>query len=177
MARLEVLLADQPPLTREIEDEKVTIGRAVDNDLSIDDESISGHHAEIFRKGDEFILSDLDSTNGTFLNEEQVKGEIKLPDGAALRFGKVDASFQSTDESPTMETPLPASSETPPDTAGVQTARPKDYFSSSPFPKAVEKKDPVRIAAVALALIAILAFAGVLYLVFQTMVTPTFPTP
>jgi len=54
--------------------ERITIGRAPDNDLCFDDNQrrVSSHHAEVFRRGDHYILRDLGSTNGTMINGRRV---------------------------------------------------------------------------------------------------------
>jgi class 3 adenylate cyclase len=49
--------------------ERLTVGRADDNDLVVDDKNVSRHHAEIARRGDKFVLVDR-STNGTFVYPE-----------------------------------------------------------------------------------------------------------
>jgi pSer/pThr/pTyr-binding forkhead associated (FHA) protein len=51
---------------------EVTIGRKPDNDIVIDNPAVSGHHARIVKQGDEYLLEDLNSTNGTFLKERKV---------------------------------------------------------------------------------------------------------
>jgi len=50
----------------------LTIGRREDNDVVIDDPSVSGHHAKIDSLGDRFVLNDLKSKNGCFVNEQLV---------------------------------------------------------------------------------------------------------
>ena len=50
----------------------LTIGRRDDNDVVIDDPSVSGHHAKIDSLGDRFVLIDLKSKNGSFVNEQLV---------------------------------------------------------------------------------------------------------
>ena len=50
----------------------LTIGRAKKNDVIIQDPSVSGHHAKIDPVGDRFVLIDLQSKNGTFVNEKLV---------------------------------------------------------------------------------------------------------
>ena len=52
--------------------ESLTIGRRDDNDVVIDDPSVSGHHAKIDSVGDRFVLNDLKSKNGCFVNEQLV---------------------------------------------------------------------------------------------------------
>ncbi|OGS33114.1 MAG: hypothetical protein A2474_05490 [Elusimicrobia bacterium RIFOXYC2_FULL_34_12] len=55
-----------------VDKDVITIGRKEDNDISIDNPAVSGHHAKIFKQGDGYFLEDLNSTNGTFLNETKV---------------------------------------------------------------------------------------------------------
>jgi pSer/pThr/pTyr-binding forkhead associated (FHA) protein len=50
----------------------LTIGRAEKNDVVIQDPAVSGHHAKIDPVGDRFVLIDLQSKNGTFVNENLV---------------------------------------------------------------------------------------------------------
>jgi pSer/pThr/pTyr-binding forkhead associated (FHA) protein len=52
--------------------ESLTIGRRDDNDVVIDDPSVSGHHAKIDSVGERFVLNDLKSKNGCFVNEQLV---------------------------------------------------------------------------------------------------------
>jgi len=53
-------------------DASLTIGRRNDNDVVIEDPAISGHHAKIDSLGDRFVLIDLKSKNGSFVNEQLV---------------------------------------------------------------------------------------------------------
>ena len=50
----------------------MTIGRREDNDVTIENLAVSGHHAKIDSVGDEFLLTDLQSKNGSFVNDQQV---------------------------------------------------------------------------------------------------------
>jgi pSer/pThr/pTyr-binding forkhead associated (FHA) protein len=50
----------------------VTIGRHPDNDIVIDNQLVSGHHAKIVQRQDGLLLSDLNSTNGTYVNNDPV---------------------------------------------------------------------------------------------------------
>jgi len=50
----------------------VTIGRLPDNMVIIDNPAVSSHHACVYSDGDQFIVEDLQSTNGTFVNEKRV---------------------------------------------------------------------------------------------------------
>lgn len=79
------------------------IGRATDNEIVIDDESVSGYHALITVKesGDidglnDYIIEDLDSTNKTYVNSKQVTSH-KLADGDIIRIGLVRLKFSTKD--------------------------------------------------------------------------------
>ena len=78
----------------------VNIGRADYNDLVIADPSVSTTHARLQRKDDLWVLSDLGSTNGTYVEGEPVTGETALTPGTTLRFGDVSALFEPHDEPP-----------------------------------------------------------------------------
>ncbi|MCG8325464.1 MAG: FHA domain-containing protein [Thiotrichales bacterium] len=69
------------------------IGRSKDNELALDDNSISRRHAEIHRsQGDEFTVIDLDSLNGVFINNEKVKIQ-QLKEGDILEIGDINFRF------------------------------------------------------------------------------------
>jgi pSer/pThr/pTyr-binding forkhead associated (FHA) protein len=60
-----------------LDKEVTTIGRKPDNDIIIDNQAVSGHHAQIKMHGDEVVLEDLGSLNGTFVNNQKVsKAEL-----------------------------------------------------------------------------------------------------
>lgn len=63
------------------------IGRLDENDLVLDNPYISRYHAEIIRESDSYLLHDLDSTSGTFVNDEKVD-ERRLKQGDRLRLGQ-----------------------------------------------------------------------------------------
>jgi pSer/pThr/pTyr-binding forkhead associated (FHA) protein len=70
----------------------VTIGRNPDNDLFLDDVTVSRRHAEIRRRGDGFSIHDLGSLNGTYVNRERVE-ETVLAAGDELQIGKFRLVF------------------------------------------------------------------------------------
>ena len=75
-----------------------TVDRAPASDIWIDDRSISRHHARFLVTDDRCVLSDLDSRNGTYRNDELVV-ECEVTDGDRLTFGSVPVRVeQSIDE-------------------------------------------------------------------------------
>src|SRR5258706_7281006 len=74
------------------------IGRADYNDLLIPDESVSTSHAKLQRREGVWVLVDLDSTNGTFVDGERVKGETPISPGVTVRFGDISLVFEPTVE-------------------------------------------------------------------------------
>lgn len=71
-----------------------SIGRADDNDLILDDSFASQHHAKVLATGDGFVLQDLDSTNGTFLDGVRVSELTRLDDGATITIGKAALIYE-----------------------------------------------------------------------------------
>jgi diguanylate cyclase (GGDEF)-like protein len=70
------------------------IGRSSTNDLFIDQESISRHHARISFDGTSYWATDLGSTNGTYVNDELVR-EQRLRDGDQVRIGRSILKFMT----------------------------------------------------------------------------------
>ena len=75
----------------------VNIGRADFNDVVISDPSVSTSHAKLQRRDDIWMLSDLGSTNGTFVEGERLSGEVPLGPGTTVKFGEVAVLFEPLD--------------------------------------------------------------------------------
>ena len=71
----------------------VKIGRVPDNTIMIDNPAVSSHHARVFRDGDSFVLEDLQSTNGTFVNDNRVTRH-NLSNGDVIAVGKHRLVFE-----------------------------------------------------------------------------------
>ena len=73
----------------------LTIGRAVNNDVSMpDDEYASGRHARFEPRRDGVYIEDIGSTNGTFVNGIRLTRERKLTPGDVVRVGETDLRFE-----------------------------------------------------------------------------------
>jgi pSer/pThr/pTyr-binding forkhead associated (FHA) protein len=77
----------------------INIGRGDYNDVVIADPSVSTMHAKLQRREAIWILTDLGSTNGTFVEGERLTGEVPLSPGTTLKFGDVSALFEPLDDS------------------------------------------------------------------------------
>lgn len=75
-----------------------TIGRDPANSIVISDASVSSRHARITRDEDGFVVEDLGSRNGTFVNGEQVSQPVSLADNDTIRFGKIVFTFNVASE-------------------------------------------------------------------------------
>jgi hypothetical protein len=75
----------KPSLNWTLTKEVTTIGRWDDNDVTIPDRWVSRHHAEIHRQGARYLLYDLGSKNGLFLNGKRVGEPIALEDGDQIQ--------------------------------------------------------------------------------------------
>lgn len=74
--------------TFDLEKELVRVGREDDNDIVVDEGSVSLHHAEIIRRGKWTVLVDRGSTNGTFVSGRRIQ-ENALKNGFEIKFGQV----------------------------------------------------------------------------------------
>ena len=76
-----------------LHDGKNTVGSASDSQVILRDNTVSGQHASIRYEDGKFLLTDLDSSNGTYLNDRKVVRE-ELKDNDEIRFGEVIVKFK-----------------------------------------------------------------------------------
>ena len=72
----------------------LTIGRAGGSDLRLDDEFASHTHARIVRRGQYFFITDLGSTNGTFLNDRRIEDDAQLRVRDVIRLGDTRLRYE-----------------------------------------------------------------------------------
>jgi DNA-binding NtrC family response regulator len=95
--RLVVMRGPEPGRVFELKAGETHIGKGPDNDVVIPDATVSRAHCVIARDGDQWVLRDLGSTNGTFLDEARIKEGFLRP-GARIRAGEVLLRFQPVSE-------------------------------------------------------------------------------
>jgi predicted component of type VI protein secretion system len=125
--------------TYELVDDLVTIGRAPDNTIIINNPSVSARHAQLQQAGETYRLKDLGSTNGTHVNGKPVT-ETLLRFDDRIRFGSAEARYESDASG---SRPLPQLEEIKARPAEL-SAVPSDFTNASPFPRQKQDSDPVR---------------------------------
>lgn len=142
-----------PGATFILEGDQLNIGRDSTNEITINDAEISRRHARLTFQGGKYVLEDLGSTNGTFVNGQRLAGPRVLKAGEVVSFGEqIVLVFEiiTNDPGATMvspraampvaSTPRPALTPTPPPPA------PADYVGhvpASPAPLSYTASEPV----------------------------------
>ncbi len=198
MPKLQVTLPDSGEATHDLSEPVVTLGRLDENTLLIDDPSVSSRHALLtVQASGNYLLRDLNSTNGTRVNGERVT-EVTLRPGDHVRFGKVETVYES--DIPAADAPAAGSDHAPgvPEFAGLalrvngdapapeaaapaaavaeRSQRPADFANAAPFRKTEKTRDPVGRAMLAFAAVAFLLFLVALFYVFRLQPPGGLPT-
>ena len=109
MAKLVIQTQGMSGRACELKVDKTTIGRVEDNAFQISEQSISSHHCEVLLRGTDVVIKDLNSTNGTFINDEKITESVLKP-GQTLRLGQVELRLETgTAGTPTASAPPAAS--------------------------------------------------------------------
>jgi pSer/pThr/pTyr-binding forkhead associated (FHA) protein len=158
----------------------VNIGRADYNDIVLPEPSVSTAHAKLQRREGVWVISDLESTNGTTVDGEPVKGEFPLSPGATIRFGEVAVLFEPMDPAaevnasgtrvmPRIDAPSPAPApapvaEVPAAAADNTAARPQRPSKQRTVVSSPPRKSSVSTWALALFLILAAVAAALVFL-------------
>ena len=142
MPRLVVLSEGLTGRAYELKVDKTTIGRVEDNAFQVPEGSVSSHHCEIHLRGNEVVVKDLNSTNGTFINGQQVTGEGILKSGQILRLGQVEIRLESDEIRTATGKKLPDQTMIIPQgvkLGGDTGTKPVHFGGASPFEKKSNK--------------------------------------
>lgn len=162
MPKLTVFLPESGEVNYDLAEGITTLGRVADNDIQIDDSSISSHHAQITVRGSRVMVKDLGSTNGTTINGGEVT-ETPFKVGDTLFFGSVQAELQGE---ATASQPLPEIAEAA-FTAPSSSSRPPNFVNASPYPKRRVSLDGPTKGILAAAVVSVLAFLAAIALSFS----------
>src|ERR1700722_12153774 len=93
MAKLVIQNQGMTGRAHELSTDRTTVGRVEDNTFQIGDPSVSSHHCEVQLRGGEILIRDLNSTNGSFINEVKITEQVLKP-GQTLRLGQVELKLE-----------------------------------------------------------------------------------
>jgi phosphoserine phosphatase RsbU/P len=119
MPTLIVRPKDYEEFTIKVDKVRMTIGRSSRNDICISDPFASRLHAEVRQEGDQIVLVDMGSANGTYLNGQRVNGSVLLHPRDVIRIGETGIEYQADDQNqsgPTVFLSGPALQALPADT-------------------------------------------------------------
>jgi hypothetical protein len=150
---------------------EITVGRVADNQVQVEHASVSGHHAILTLDALDYVIKDLDSTNGTRINGERITQQ-KLRRNDILRLGNIELLYDSEHQPPGQ--PMPNPSERVNLAECNSHGRPPDFINASPIAKRVRGAVD-RTWKLILTVLGILAVAGIGYFVWVAFFMP--PTP
>ena len=107
MATLVIRTKGLPAETLELKPGVNRLGRSSDNDFKIQHDTISRFHCEVVVQEDALWAHDLDSSNGTYVNDLLIEGRVYLTDGDLLRLGDVNMEVQDAPGKPADEDASP----------------------------------------------------------------------
>jgi len=159
------IAAESPELNGqvfELTGARLTIGRAADNDIVIQNPSVSSHHGEFRFEGGDYRVVDMNSTNGTRLNDERVTETI-LRNGDTLMIGHM--LFKYASENVLSAPPIPEQAEIL--AFGTQSGgRPSNFVNLAPFAKPAADSTSVPILVLVMILVAVCAVGYCAYVLF-----------
>lgn len=148
--RVTILSSNAPSQTYEIESEFVHVGRIAGNEIVLPDSAVSSRHCMFIRSGQDVLLRDLNSSNGTFVNGEPVT-ETVLQLGDVIQVGSVLMKFESSIKRPKLNTQSLPQVELKRQTQALPPMKPTAsgsalnkpiIYQDLASPKATEKKTP-----------------------------------
>jgi pSer/pThr/pTyr-binding forkhead associated (FHA) protein len=157
-----------------LDGDQISIGRDSSNDIAVNDAEVSRHHSRLTFQGGKYVLEDMGSTNGTFVNGQRLTGPRVLKSGEVISFGEqIVFVYEAVESDPgaTMISPR-AAAVPPPRPVTTPPPAPQAYAGQVPTgqPEAAQPKkiNPIPIAIGVGALLLICVCIGFLVWVDQT---------
>jgi serine/threonine protein kinase len=157
----------------------VTIGRSSDNTYVLNDAQVSGHHAVIRRHGQDYAITDLKSTNKTFVNGQVIPEHIAhvLKQGDNIRIGATTFEYTNDIAAPRpTATPTPTIVAPPPVAPAMSPPSARGQFATPVFTRP-KKRTGLWVVSAIVGLLVIFAIGGNVVFHNSTIPPTPFPTP
>jgi hypothetical protein len=164
MPRLVSESKEIPQITIDLVGPRMAVGRIDGNEVQVVHGSISSRHAELVLEGVEYRVRDLESTNGTRVNDEKIT-EALLQDRDRLQFGQIPFRYEGS--VPRAALALPQAGASFQMEIGVDEGIPENFRNLSPIKGKGESGSPIWI----LALGGVVAVLGLGFYVFRMLFT------
>lgn len=144
---------------------EITVGRIEGNDIQIEHGSVSGRHAILIKQGEDYLVRDNNSTNGTTVNGSKITEHL-LKSGDVIFFGYIQAVYQSTSGAGGVPLPDPGAGRE--FHVASESTVPPNFTNLSPFGRKSEESSskPLDMANIGLGIVASLVLLFVLYRFF-----------
>jgi pSer/pThr/pTyr-binding forkhead associated (FHA) protein len=122
-----------PGVVYPLEGDQLTIGRDASNGVAINDAEVSRKHSRLSFQGGKYVLEDLGSTNGTFVNGQRLAGPVVLKPGDVVSLGEQIVLMYDAiniDPGATMAAPRRSARVTPPPAPVAQPAPPQQVYAA-----------------------------------------------
>jgi pSer/pThr/pTyr-binding forkhead associated (FHA) protein len=136
MAKLVILTQGMTGRAHELNVDRTTIGRVEDNTFQIADASVSSHHCEVLLRGGEVLIRDLNSTNGSFINNAQITESVLKP-GQTLRLGQIELKLEAEGSAPAAAAPAAPPTPATPAAPAAPAAPPRKADATMVMPRGV----------------------------------------
>jgi hypothetical protein len=147
---------------------ELTVGRLEDNNIQVEHASVSGHHAVLSLDQLDYLLKDLDSTNGSRVNGEKITSQ-KLRRNDVVRLGNIELLYDSEHAPPGQ--PMPSLSERVNLAECATHGHPANFTNASPIGKKIRGEKKTKWPLV-IACLTVFALAGIGYFVWVVFLNP-----
>ena len=130
----------------EITGRNYLLGRDIDSDLVVNDIEVSRRHARLIAQSDGYVIEDMGSTNGTYVDGQRLTSVLSLSPGASIRLGEsISLGFSVVDHDEADTDPRTAKPEAPPAEPSpfIAESQPQAPVSSEPPPPALATESEI----------------------------------